>query len=150
MPKSAAPYLKQIQKLSQKVFIFYSFQDPCSDSFQDHCIVLLFVYLYASCIQEREIFIWNFLSRPSFKTLVLVSAVKPIQNTDFNHFKTLVLVSFQHNGRQTAHISTTQVQLACWRLAACIWQVERSDHTHTTSIQHQERDLVCKNCRLSQ
>ena len=46
-----SPLSPAVQKLLPKVFIFYSFQDPCSDSFQDHCIVLTigsFVYVICS------------------------------------------------------------------------------------------------------
>ena len=56
---------------------------------------------------------------------------------------------FQHNGLWTACFPTTQIQLAFWRPATCIWGVERSNYISPSSIQLQQGNLVCYNCQLS-
>ena len=139
-----------IQKLSQKVFIFDSFQDPCSFSFQDHCIVLLLGYSYTSCIWKGQIFSMKFPFKTFFQDPCTHSAVKLTQNTYLNHFKTLLLVSLQHNGQvESSYFILPTVRLESWWPTTCIWLVERSDHTCIKSIEHQEGNMVCNNCRLS-
>ena len=91
----------------------------------------------------------NFLSRPLYSPLHL-TGIKPSQNTNSDHFKTLILVYFQDHSRWTTHFSATKVWLACRGPATGIWQVEGSDHISITCIQHQQRYLVCHNHWLSQ
>ena len=143
------PLPQAVQKLLWKVFVFDFFQDPCS-FFPFKTIELCYYWVIrihiglkrpkSSIIAHFKTFFQDPCTRFNRTTQV---------NHTFDHFKTLVLVSFQHNGRLTARISTTQVWLACWRPATSIWLVERSDHTHVTCIQHQERYLVCNDYRLS-
>ena len=50
----------------------------------------------------------NFLSRPLYSPSN-ITGIKPSQNTNSDHFKTLLLVYFQDHGRWTAHFSATKV-----------------------------------------
>ena len=87
------------------------------------------VYIYAQCPKISAPYLKQFKSYCKKCSFLI-------------HFKTLVLVSLQHNGRCTACISTTTVLLECWWPTTCVWQVERSDHTCVKSIQHQEGNMV--------
>ena len=51
----------------------------------------------------------NFLSRPSYEHRYSFQLLNLRETQNLVHFKTLILVSLQHNGRQTASISATQV-----------------------------------------
>ena len=138
-----------VHKLSPKVFIFDLFQDPCSISFQDHHIVLnirLFIYdTHLKWVRSIQ----NFLSRPSFRSIVLVQQLNSNRTQILIISRPLILVSLQHNGSWTAHISTTQVWQEYRGPATCICRVERPNWASPRSVQHSEGHMVCYNHRLS-
>ena len=151
--KIPAPYLKQFKIYLKKCSFLTPFKTLAHLPFKT--IVLCYYWVIQVYVLTIHPCKGKYSYEISFQDLLKTqdpctgSAEKPIWNTDLNHFKTLVLVSLQHNGQWTAHISTTAVWLERWQPATCFWWVERSDHTCIMSIQHQEGNMVCNNCRLS-
>ena len=111
-------------KLLHKVYSETSFM---TISFQDHCTSIWVKISHTAYLvrnSQPSVYVWAIFNIP-FQTLVPIQHQKDYLAIPF---KTLALVYLQHNGYRTAHIPTTNVWLAGWRPATCIWRVEGSSH----------------------
>ena len=138
-----------VQKLSLKVFIFDSFQDPCSISFQDHHIVLnIGSFIYVVC-QEREILIQISFQDPHYDTGTHFSGKTYAKCKIWFISRPLILVSFTAQWQVGQlifqppkfdwHAEDQQLAFAEWR-----GQISVSPR----SVQHSKGHMVHNNRRL--
>ena len=90
--KISAPYLKRFQSYRQKCSFLTSFktlesfQDPCSDCFQDPVLCYISNHSYTSCVRKEDTRT-NLLSRPLRDRTGTVSAVKLLRNAKIGSFQ---------------------------------------------------------------
>ena len=155
-PAKFQPPTPSSSKVITKSVHFYSFQDPCSDSFQDHHFLSRPLYcakywVIRIChMSEREITRTNLLSRPSYEYRYSFQWLNLREMKNLVHFKTFVfsLITAQWQAETSYFSHPPQVRLTCRGPATCICRVERQDRASSRSVQHQKGHMVRNDCRL--